>query len=235
MDSIIERGEEVTTVRNARTKLTPMENSYQAVRQFLSSILAEISDLADQSEVNAIEQAATLILDVERNNGRVHVTGVGKPEHVARYAASLLSSTGTAAYFLHATECQHGSAGQIKKGDVVVAISNSGATLELLDAVEMVKSLGAKIIAVCGDSDSRLAEMSDLFLFSGVKSECDQLELAPRASYLAQNLVISALSVSLQTRKGVTHEQYALWHPSGALGRKARERNNGHNGDNDLE
>ena len=232
MDTINERGEEVTTVRSARPKLTPMENSYQAVRQFLSGILAEISDLADQSEITAIEQAATLILEVERNNGRVHVTGVGKPEHVARYAASLLSSTGTAAYFLHATECQHGSAGQIRKGDVVVAISNSGVTLELLDAVAMVKSLGAMIIAVCGDPDSKLAEMSDLFLFSGVKSECDPLELAPRASYLGQALVISALSVSLQTRKGVTHEQYALWHPSGALGRKAREQN-GNNGSNE--
>jgi D-arabinose 5-phosphate isomerase GutQ len=232
MDSIIERGEKVATVRNARAKLTPMENSYQAVQQFLSGILAEISDLADQAEINAIEQAATLILDVERNNGRVHVTGVGKPEHVARYAASLLSSTGTAAYFLHATECQHGSAGQIKKGDVVIAISNSGVTLELLDAVEMVKSLGARIVAICGNPDSKLAEMSDLFLFSGVKSECDPLELAPRASYLGQALVISALSVSLQTRKEVTHEQYALWHPSGALGRKARERN-GHNGNNE--
>lgn len=219
----------MSTARSTRVKATPQENSSQAVERFLNAILTEIADLTDQAEIDAIERATTMIIDVERKNGRVHITGVGKPEHAARYAASLLSSTGTSAYFLHATECRHGSAGQVRAGDVVIAISNSGETTELLYAVEMVKDLGAQIIAVPGDRDSQLAEVSDLFLYSGVKSECDSLELAPRASYLGQTLVISALSVSLQTRKGLTHEQYALWHPSGALGRKARERN-GHNG-----
>ncbi|HZS47822.1 MAG TPA: SIS domain-containing protein [Blastocatellia bacterium] len=229
MNSAIERGKRVTTVRNAQAKLVQQESSYKAVRQFLDAIMEEIADLTDQAEVNAIEEAAELIMEVERNNCRVHVTGVGKPEHAARYAASLLSSTGTSTYFLHATECRHGSAGQVRPGDVVIAISNSGQTSELLDAVKIVKKLGARIIAVTGDSGSPLARLSDLFLFAGVKSECDPLDMAPRASFIGQTLVISALSVSLQTRKGLTHEQYALWHPSGALGRKARERN-GHNG-----
>ena len=211
------------------TSLLPAEldrerASAEAVRQFLSSVISEVADWAGRAEAGAVEQAAELILRCERMGGRVHVTGVGKPEHVARYIASLLSSTGTPSYFLHATECRHGSAGQLRPGDVVIAVSNSGATAELIHSVEVAKQLGASIIGVSGDAAAPLATISDVFLDAGVKSECDPIGLVPRASFLAQVIVLSALSVALQTRKGLTPEQYAVWHPSGVLGRKARER-----------
>src|SRR5690606_3483063 len=108
--------------------------------------LEELEALRRRLEPTAYQAALALIRDAEAGGGRVHVTGVGKPEHVARYGASLLASTGTPATFLHATETVHGSAGQVVPGDVVIAISNSGTTAELLAAVATVKALGARII-----------------------------------------------------------------------------------------
>ena len=108
----------------------------------------EIAALSERHDGKAIQAAAELIEAAEAAGGRVHVTGVGKPEHVAHYAASLLSSTGTPATFLHATESLHGSLGQIVAGDVVIAISNSGSTSECLLAVEAVRGYGGRLIAV---------------------------------------------------------------------------------------
>jgi arabinose-5-phosphate isomerase len=152
----------------------------------------------------------------------VHVSGIGKPEHVAHYAASLLSSTGTPASFLHGTEATHGSVGQLRERDVLIAISNSGETRELIDAVAGARGMGAEIIAVTGARDSSLGRAADEVLEARVGAEGGPLELAPRASVLAQALVLAALSVSLQSARGLTREQYARRHPAGALGRKAR-------------
>ncbi|HXU36293.1 MAG TPA: SIS domain-containing protein, partial [Blastocatellia bacterium] len=146
----------------------------------------------------------------------------GKSEHIARYVASLLSSTGTPAYFLHATECIHGSAGQVCPADVVIAISNSGGTPELLSAVEILREFGIKIVGVSGNRESDLARMSDVLLDSGVENEGGALNLVPRASILAKIYVLCSLSVALEAHKGLTREQYARWHPGGALGRLAR-------------
>ena len=174
------------------------------------------------AEADAIERAADLILECESRGGRVHVTGIGKSEHVARYVASLLSSTGTPAYFLHATECVHGSAGQVCASDITIAISNSGTTPELISAVDALFGLGIKIIAVSGNRESELAGKADVLLYAGVDNEGGELNLVPRASILAKIYVLCALSVALEAHKGLTREQYALWHPGGALGRMAR-------------
>jgi arabinose-5-phosphate isomerase len=193
-----------------------------AVERFFDLALSELSDLRTRAEVESIEQAADLILDSEARGGRVHVTGVGKSEHVARYIASLLSSTGTPAYFLHATECVHGSAGQVRVPDVTIAVSNSGATPELVRAVEVLRGLGIKIIGVSGKRDSPLARAADILLHAGVDNEGGVLDLVPRASILAKLYVLCALSVALEAHKGLTREQYASWHPGGALGKLAR-------------
>jgi arabinose-5-phosphate isomerase len=194
----------------------------EAVENFFELALEELAALRTRAEADAIERAADLILDCESRGGRVHVTGIGKSEHVARYIASLLSSTGTPAYFLHATECVHGSAGQVCAPDVTIAISNSGTTPELMSAVDALFGLGIKIIGVSGNRESELADKADVLLYAGVDNEGGELNIVPRASILAKIYVLCSLSVALEAHKGLTREQYALWHPGGALGRMAR-------------
>jgi len=198
------------------------ESPASSVEAFFGLVIEELSALRTRAEIEAIERAADLILDCESRGGRVHVTGIGKSEHIARYVASLLSSTGTPAYFLHATECIHGSAGQVCANDIAIAISNSGTTPELLSAIETLREFGTKIIAVSGNRESELARTADVLLDAGVDNEGGELNLVPRASILAKIYVLCSLSVALEAHKGLTREQYARWHPGGALGRLAR-------------
>lgn len=208
---------------DVETRQTEDRNSpADAIETFFDLAIDELSALRTRAEIEAIEQAADLILDCESRGGRVHVTGIGKSEHIARYVASLLSSTGTPAYFLHATECVHGSAGQVCPNDLVIAISNSGATPELLSAIETLREFGIRIVGVSGNRDSELARMADVLLDAGVENEGGELNLVPRASILAKIYVLCSLSVALEAHKGLTREQYARWHPGGALGRLAR-------------
>jgi arabinose-5-phosphate isomerase len=147
---------------------------------------------------------------------------VGKPEHVARYGAALLSSTGTPATFLHATEATHGSVGQLARGDVLIALSNSGETRELLDAVRAARGLEARVVAVTARADSPLARAADVVLEARVEREGGGLGLAPRASVLAETLVIAALSAALEESRGFRREDYHLRHPAGTLGQRSR-------------
>jgi len=186
--------------------------------------LAELSALRGRIDPAAFDEAAALIRAAEAGGGRVHVTGIGKPEHVAHYAASLLSSTGTPATFLHGTEAVHGSAGQLVSGDVVIAISNSGETEELERTVAAVRGLGAKLIAVTGALDSRLAEAADAVLDAGVAREGGGLGFAPRASVAAEILVLAALSAALESERGFTRDEYNARHPAGKLGEATRNR-----------
>ena len=176
----------------------------EEVESFFDRVVEELSGLRTRAEAEAIERAADLILECESRGGRVHVTGIGKSEHIARYVASLLSSTGTPAYFLHATECVHGSAGQVCKADVTIAISNSGSTPELLYAVEVLRDFGIKIIAVSGNPESPLAQAAEVLLYAGVNNEGGTLNIVPRASILAKIYVLGALSVALEAHKGLT-------------------------------
>jgi arabinose-5-phosphate isomerase len=188
----------------------------------LDVALEELAGLRRRLEPGAFERAAELIRSAAVNGNRVHVTGVGKPEHVAHYAASLLASTGTPATFLHATEAAHGSSGQIVAGDVVIAISNSGETRELHAAVEVARALGARVVAVTGAPRSKLAREADLVLDAGVAREGGGLGLAPRASAAAELLVLAALSAALEKGCGLTRADYHARHPAGALGEKSR-------------
>jgi len=194
----------------------------RALERFLEVAPRELAASAERLDRAAVTAAAELVIAAESAGARVHVTGIGKPEHVARYAASLLSSTGTPAAFLHGTEVTHGSVGQLRPGDVVIAISNSGSTEELLRAVDALRRFGARIVAVTGRSDSALARAADVVLEAGVKEEGDSLGLAPRASILAETLALAALSVQLQEAKGFTRDDYAKRHPAGELGKKAK-------------
>lgn len=192
--------------------------SKQAVNAFLTSAKEEFAAFAEQINAESYEEAAALILESQKNGGRLHITGIGKPGHVAAYMASLLSSTGNPCYFLHGTEAVHGSCGQLVAGDVVIAISNSGETGELKSTVLAVKNNGCKIIGVSGKSESWLAKESDAFLFAGVGAEGGPLNRAPRNSILAEILTLQALSVALQVEQDWDPIKYVRCHPGGKLG-----------------
>jgi arabinose-5-phosphate isomerase len=206
-----------------RPAAPPPDPTLAEVAAAFDIALEQLAELRRRLDPQAYQRALALIRESEAGGGRVHVTGVGKPEHVARYGASLLASTGTPAAFLHATETVHGSAGQVVPGDVVIAISNSGATGELLAAVATVRRLGARVVAVTGDPGSPLAREAEVTLDAGVAREGGGLGLAPRASVAAELLVLAALSTGLEYARGFTRAQYHARHPSGRLGELSRE------------
>lgn len=194
------------------------ENSAYAVGRFLSAAKKEINVYIEMLSYEEYEAAVELILNSQSNGGRLHITGIGKPGHVAEYMASLFSSTGNPCYFLHGTEAVHGSCGQLMSGDVVIAISNSGETIELKATVTAVKNNDCKVIGVSGNSESWLAKNSDVHLLAGVSCEGGPLNRAPRNSILAETLTLQALSVALQSECGQSPTSYVRCHPGGALG-----------------
>lgn len=190
----------------------------KAVKTFVDISRKEFDDFTNTIRDNTFEKAADIILNAKDKGNRVHITGIGKPSHVAEYVASLLSSTGTPTYYLHGTEAVHGSCGQLVPGDAVICISNSGETSELKATVTAVKNNGCNVIAVTGNPQSWLAKNSDACLFAGVKQEGGPLNRAPRSSILAEIFVLQGLSVALQVSRGLTPKEYVKWHPGGTLG-----------------
>jgi D-arabinose 5-phosphate isomerase GutQ/sugar/nucleoside kinase (ribokinase family) len=170
------------------------------------------------------DDAVRLIRDAEANGGRVHVTGVGKPRHIGHKLAATLQSTGTRAYFLDPTDCNHGDSGQVAEGDVVIAISHSGQTRELLEGVATVKRNGAHIIAITGNKESGLARLSDVVLHVPVNREAGPLGLAPTLSTTCQMAVGDGLAMALKVVRGFTPEDFRKYHPSGSLGKMLNER-----------
>lgn len=204
------------------TECSRLDDASQ-IRRFLETEILQLASSMDDFDIQALGAARDMILAAERQGGRVHVTGIGKPGHLAGYIASLLSSTGTPAYVLDGTEAVHGSAGQVRPGDVVIAISNSGQTAELQRTVTALKHNGAAVIGLSRSLDSWLATHSDLALAAGVSQEGDSLNKPHRASILAEMVLLQTLSVLLQNAKGLTVEQYARWHPGGSLGQACQE------------
>jgi arabinose-5-phosphate isomerase len=152
--------------------------------------------------------------------GRVVVVGMGKSGHIGNKIAATLASTGTPAFFVHPGEASHGDLGMITPGDVVLAISNSGETDEILTILPIIKRLGAKLIALTGKRDSTLARQSDAVLYAGVEREACPLNLAPTSSTTAALAMGDALAVALLKSRGFTREDFARSHPAGQLGRR---------------
>jgi|GEM_PF-96069 arabinose-5-phosphate isomerase len=202
-------------------ELAPERAAPSDAAEHLRVALAELQALAGAYPLDSLQAAQRLILEAEAAGKRLHLTGVGKCEYVAGFVASSYSSTGTPSFFLHATEAAHGASGQVRAGDVVIAISNSGETDELKAAVLTLKKNGAVILGVSGRPGSWLARHSDAFLWAGVRREGDELNMAPRASVMAEILVLNALGVALQHHKRFTAEQFKAFHPGGSLGRDA--------------
>lgn len=200
-----------------------MATDMEQVQEFLSIAKESVDKYVAGIDFAALSAAKQLILDTEAKGNRLHVTGIGKPGHVSGYAASLFSSTGTPTYELHGTECVHGSAGQTRPGDVVIAISNSGETGELKSTVTCLKGVGVHIIALTGNPDSWLAKEAEVALIAGVDQEGDSMNKPPRASILAEIIELQCLSILLQNEFGLDPKQYVKWHPGGALGASIRE------------
>jgi arabinose-5-phosphate isomerase len=152
--------------------------------------------------------------------GRVVVSGVGKSGHIARKIASTLASTGTPAFFVHAAEASHGDLGMITRDDVMLALSNSGQSDELLTIIPLMKRRGAKLIALTGNPESTLAREADVCLDARVAQEACPLNLAPTASTTAALALGDALAIALLEARGFDEQDFARAHPGGALGRK---------------
>lgn len=154
------------------------------------------------------------------SKGRVIVTGIGKSAIIAQKIVSTLNSTGTPAVFMHAADAIHGDLGIIQKDDVVLCISNSGNTPEIKVIVPLLKNSGNKLIAMCGDMNSYLSKNAELVLNTSVAKEACPMNLAPTSSTTAQIAMGDALAVCLLECRGFTKQDYARFHPGGALGKK---------------
>lgn len=192
--------------------------------------------------LNSINELAKDVLDIEakailrlKNNigddfdkavdilynckGRVIVTGMGKSGLIGKKIAATMSSTGTPAYFLHPAESTHGDSGVITRNDVIIAISNSGETQELLNLLPLIKRFGCEMIGMTGNLNSTLAKTSEVTLDISVEREACPLGKAPTASTTATLAMGDALAVCLMEKKGFTKEDFLMYHPSGKLGK----------------
>lgn len=186
-------------------------------REVLLHEAQAVRDLAETLDAQHFGRAVELLLDCK---GRVVVSGVGKSGHIGRKLAATLASTGTPAFFVHAAEAAHGDLGMITEDDVVIGISYSGTTNELLTIVPTIKREGAKLISITGNPDSALARNADVNLDVHVPFEACPLNLAPTSSTTATLAMGDALAVACMHAKGFTKEDFARSHPGGALGRK---------------
>ena len=189
-----------------------IEEAKKVIRIEAEALLA----LADSIN-GEFERAVEMIL---ASHGRVVVSGMGKSGLIGQKIASTMASTGTPAFFLHPAEGIHGDLGMIMKGDVVIALSNSGETEEVVRILPVIKRLGASLIAMTGNSSSTLAKAGDVFLDVSVKEEACPLGLAPTASTTAALAMGDALAVALLLKRGFRAEDFALFHPGGSLGKQ---------------
>jgi arabinose-5-phosphate isomerase len=152
--------------------------------------------------------------------GRVILTGIGKSGHICKKISATLSSTGTSSFFMHATEAFHGDLGMIRNDDLVIAVSYSGETDDLIKTIPIIKNIGAEVIGVSGNANSSLAKLSDLHQLIKVEKEACPLDLAPTSSATATLVWGDALAVALMKKRDFQPEDFARSHPGGTLGKR---------------
>ncbi|AXN03188.1 arabinose-5-phosphate isomerase KdsD [Vibrio anguillarum] len=191
---------------------------YRSVaQQVLATEMAALQQL-EQYFDDSFCQACEMI--IANDHGKVVVMGMGKSGHIGKKIAATLASTGTSAFFVHPGEAAHGDLGMIERGDIVIAISNSGESSEILSLFTVLKRLNIRIISMTGNPSSNMAKLADLHLQITVPQEACPLGLAPTSSTTATLVMGDALAVALLQARGFTAEDFALSHPGGALGRK---------------
>jgi arabinose-5-phosphate isomerase len=191
---------------------TSLELARKVLRIEAAAILGLVDRLGDD-----FERAVQLLFECR---GRVIVTGMGKSGIICRKIAATLSSTGTSAFFLHPAEAIHGDLGAIREDDVVVALSHSGETGELIRLLESIRRIGARLIAITGSPASTLGRAADVTLDCSIAEEACPMNLVPTASTTASLALGDALAMTLLVRKGFREEHFASLHPGGKLGRR---------------
>lgn len=199
-----------------KAKAAPGPSLTETGRAVVDAESRAIADLAGRIDEN-FERACRLVLACQ---GRVVAVGIGKSGHVAGKIASTLASTGTPAFFVHPGEASHGDLGMITPADLVIAASNSGETPEILTILPIIKRMGVKLVALCGNPDSTVARQSDVCLDVGVSKEACPLNLSPTTSTAATLAMGDALAVAILQARGFTAEDFARSHPGGVLGRR---------------
>ncbi|MBQ7219940.1 MAG: KpsF/GutQ family sugar-phosphate isomerase [Synergistaceae bacterium] len=187
-----------------------------SARELMRTEAGEILSASERLSPEIVN-AARLIYQCE---GRVVVVGLGKSGHVGRKISATLASLGTPSFFLHAAEAAHGDLGMVRREDVGLFISNSGASSEMVSLLPHFRRIGAKMIAITGVMTSPLAEYSDIVLDAHVDSEGDPLQLAPMSSTTLELVMGDALATLVTILRGLRREDFALFHPGGTLGRK---------------
>jgi arabinose-5-phosphate isomerase len=205
--------------RRPKARATLGRDSREAQRAWAQQVLATeakaISSLADR-----LDDAFFTALDLlEHTRGRIIVTGIGKPGFIAQKLSATLASTGLSSFYLHPAEAAHGDLGRVCPDDVVVALSNSGATEELVRLLVPLKRLKVKLLVITGDPSSALARAAQVVIDIGELDEACPMGLVPTASSAALHAITDALAMTLAWRRELTAAQYALYHPGGKLGR----------------
>ena len=183
------------------------------VLEIEADAIRELADRLDGSFETAVEMMLAC-------RGRIVLTGLGKSGLICQKIAATLSSTGMPSLFMHPAEAVHGDLGMVTSGDVVLALSNSGETDEIVKLLELIRRLGAKIIALSGNPESTLARNADAHIHVGVSKEACSLDLVPTASTTAALAMGDALAIACYERRGFTESDFARFHPGGRLGRK---------------
>ena len=201
----------------------------ESLTQFQQIVGENVAQFVQELDEDYLAPALSLLIAANDRGNRIHITGIGKPSHVAQYGASLMSSIAVPTYFLDGTEAVHGSCGQLRADDVVICISNSGETMEMRATVTAIANNGCKVIGISRSPDSWLARHADVHLTVRVDQEGGPMNRAPISSVLLENIVLQALSVRLQAHYGLTPQEYVRHHPGGTLGRlRPEEQEAGH-------
>ncbi|HEX8253432.1 MAG TPA: KpsF/GutQ family sugar-phosphate isomerase [Thermoanaerobaculia bacterium] len=197
----------------AEAALHPAIAEAKRVLEVEAAAILGLVDHLDQSFVDAVELIATC-------SGRVVTMGVGKSGIICKKISATLASTGTPSFFMHPTEAFHGDLGMLVRGDIVLAISNSGETEELVKVLPSIKRIGAEMVAITGNPSSTLARGADRHLNASISKEACPLGLAPTASTTATLALGDALAMALLVRKGFKEEDFGFLHPGGKLGKR---------------
>jgi arabinose-5-phosphate isomerase len=194
-----------------------VKDSHSKVVEILRIEADSITNAAEKLDAASVEKALDVLAACE---GKVVVTGVGKSGVIAQKIAQTLTSTGTMAVYLQPSDALHGGLGVVAAGDVVIALSNSGETDELLAILPSIRARGCRVISIVGNTDSTLAAQSDALLDASVDKEACPLNLAPTASTTVALAIGDALAMTLMESKGHTQTDFALNHPAGRLGKR---------------
>jgi arabinose-5-phosphate isomerase len=200
----------------SQSHLTP-QDLMESVLRAIDLETQGIQHMQQRLSAAKVHAACSLLLECQ---SKVIVIGMGKSGHIGKKIAATLASTGTPAFFVHPGEASHGDMGMITKKDLVIALSNSGETQEVMAIVPLIKRLGVPLISMTGREDSALALAADVHLYVGVDKEACPLDLAPTASTTAALVLGDAIAVAVLEARGFTANDFAYSHPGGSLGRR---------------